>query len=71
MKILKENNGILPTKTLLFSLINRRISPQLSNTLRLQDLAHLAISLKILKIVNQHNKCIALSHVKKRIQTCA
>ena len=37
MKTLKGKTGILPTKTLPFSLINRRkISPQLSNTLYLQ-----------------------------------
>ena len=34
MKPLKENSGILPTKALPFSLINKiKISPQLSNTL--------------------------------------
>ena len=36
MKTLKENTGVLTTKTLHFSLINRRkISQQLSNTLYL------------------------------------
>ena len=36
MKTLKENTGILPTKTLAFFLIKRRkISPQLSSSLNI------------------------------------
>ena len=39
MKPLKENSGILPSKTLTFSLINKiKTSPQLSNTCTLNIL---------------------------------
>lgn len=37
-KTLKENNGILPTKTLPFTLMNSiKIGPQLSNSLNIQN----------------------------------
>ena len=36
MKPLKENSGILPSKSLTFSLINKiKTNPQLSNTLNI------------------------------------